>query len=75
VYLADIDDQGQVRHVGSHLACFLAGNWLLGENFEGRLFSKIYHDHPGGKLTNNDTIVSVALELNDACWNTYAGDA
>ena len=30
---------------------------------------------PGGKLADNDTIVNVALELNDACWNTYAGDA
>ncbi|KAJ7780785.1 glycoside hydrolase family 47 protein [Mycena maculata] len=29
-YLADQDDQGLIRHVGSHLACFLAGNWLLG---------------------------------------------
>ncbi|KAI0064325.1 seven-hairpin glycosidase [Artomyces pyxidatus] len=58
VYLADFDDSGLIRHVGSHLACYLAGNWLL-----------------GGKLTNNNTIVSNALELNDACWNTYAGDA
>jgi len=30
VYLADLDDQGLIRHVGSHLACFYAGNWLLG---------------------------------------------
>lgn len=58
VYLADIDNQGLVRHVGSHLACFLAGNWLL-----------------GGKLADNTTIVNLALQLNDACWNTYAGDA
>ncbi|KAJ7829695.1 glycoside hydrolase family 47 protein [Mycena leptocephala] len=29
-YLADRDDQGLIRHVGSHLACFYAGNWLLG---------------------------------------------
>ncbi|KAJ7591434.1 glycoside hydrolase family 47 protein [Mycena floridula] len=29
----------------------------------------------GGKLTNNDTIVDVALELIDACWNTYASTA
>ncbi|KAI0289404.1 glycoside hydrolase family 47 protein [Multifurca ochricompacta] len=58
VYLADFDDQRLIRHVGSHLACFYAGNWLL-----------------GGKLTNNDTIVNLALQLNDACWNTYAGDA
>ncbi|VDC02721.1 unnamed protein product [Peniophora sp. CBMAI 1063] len=25
----------------------------------------------GGKLLNNDTIVEVALEMNEACWNTY----
>ena len=31
VYLADYDDQGLIRHVGSHLACFSAGNWLLGK--------------------------------------------
>jgi hypothetical protein len=30
VYLADYDDQKLIRHVGSHLECFLAGNWLLG---------------------------------------------
>jgi len=57
VYLADLDDQGRIRHVGSHLACFHAGNWLL-----------------GGKLTNNQTIIDIALQLNDGCWNTYAGD-
>ncbi|KAJ7439202.1 glycoside hydrolase family 47 protein [Mycena latifolia] len=28
-YLAD-DDGGQIIHVGSHLACFFPGNWLLG---------------------------------------------
>ncbi|KAH9027045.1 seven-hairpin glycosidase [Lactarius hengduanensis] len=58
VYLADIDDNGSVRLVGSHLACFHAGNWML-----------------GGKLLKNQTIVDLALELNDGCWNTYAGDA
>ncbi|KAK7022107.1 alpha-1,2-mannosidase [Favolaschia claudopus] len=55
-YLADQDDQGLIRHVGSHLACFYAGNWLL-----------------GGKLLNNQTIINIALQLNDGCWNTYAG--
>ncbi|KAI0794361.1 glycoside hydrolase family 47 protein [Fomes fomentarius] len=29
----------------------------------------------GGKLTNNDTIVNIGLQLTDACWNTYAGTA
>ncbi|KZS96315.1 glycoside hydrolase family 47 protein [Sistotremastrum niveocremeum HHB9708] len=57
VYLADFDGT-QIRHIGSHLACFHAGNWIL-----------------GGKLLNNDTIVDVALELADACWNTYASTA
>ncbi|KAF7366880.1 alpha-1,2-Mannosidase [Mycena sanguinolenta] len=38
-----------------HLACFYAGNWLL-----------------GGKLLQNQTIIDIALELNDGCWNTYA---
>ena len=55
-YLADWN--GQIEHVGSHLACFHGGNWLL-----------------GGKLLNNDTIVDIALELIDACWNTYASTA
>ena len=31
--------------------------------------------HSGGQLLNNDTIVNIALELVDACWNTYASTA
>ncbi|KAJ7927543.1 glycoside hydrolase family 47 protein [Mycena leptocephala] len=58
LYLADFDDNRQIRHVGSHLACFHAGNWLL-----------------GGKLLNNQTIINIALQLNEACWNTYASTA
>jgi len=57
VYIADYNNS-QLIHVGSHLACFAAGNWLL-----------------GGKLTNNDAVVKLALEVNDGCWNTYASDA
>jgi mannosyl-oligosaccharide alpha-1,2-mannosidase len=34
-YLADMDDEGVIRHVGSHLACFHGGNWLMG----GRLLN------------------------------------
>ncbi|KAF8889712.1 glycoside hydrolase family 47 protein [Infundibulicybe gibba] len=30
VYLADFDDSQQIRHVGSHLACFNGGNWIFG---------------------------------------------
>ncbi|KAJ7643765.1 glycoside hydrolase family 47 protein [Roridomyces roridus] len=54
-YLADQDDDGNIRHVGSHLACFYAGNWLM-----------------GGKLLRNQTIIDIALDLNEGCWNTYA---
>ncbi|KAF9226076.1 glycoside hydrolase family 47 protein [Gyrodon lividus] len=58
LYLADYDDDKMIRHVGSHLACFYGGNWIL-----------------GGKLTNNDTLVNIGLQLTDACWNTYASTA
>lgn len=34
-YIADYDGQN-IRHVGSHLACFLAGNWMMG----GRLLNR-----------------------------------
>ncbi|TCD65742.1 maturation of Asn-linked oligosaccharides protein [Steccherinum ochraceum] len=30
LYLADQQDDGTIRHIGSHLACFHAGNWLMG---------------------------------------------
>ncbi|KAH7916693.1 glycoside hydrolase family 47 protein [Hygrophoropsis aurantiaca] len=30
LYLADYDDDKKIRHVGSHLACFYGGNWILG---------------------------------------------
>ena len=29
LYLADFDGE-DIRHVGSHLACFYGGNWILG---------------------------------------------
>ncbi|KAL6300417.1 glycoside hydrolase [Sparassis latifolia] len=56
-YLADWDD-GTIIHIGSHLECYHAGNWIL-----------------GGSLLNNATIVNFALDLMDACWNTYASTA
>ena len=31
LYLADQDDNGNIVNVGSHLACFMAGNWIMGE--------------------------------------------
>jgi len=30
LYLADRQDDGSIVHIGSHLACFHSGNWLLG---------------------------------------------
>ncbi|TFK73472.1 glycoside hydrolase family 47 protein [Pluteus cervinus] len=30
LYLGDINDSGEFLHVGSHLACFYGGNWILG---------------------------------------------
>ena len=75
VYLADYDTRGRIRHLGSHLACFHAGNWLLGMIHCYSFFSRVETKLSGGKLANNDTIVNIGLELNDACWNTYAGDA
>ncbi|GJJ15130.1 hypothetical protein Clacol_009405 [Clathrus columnatus] len=29
-YVADFQDDRQIRHIGSHLECFLGGNWILG---------------------------------------------
>jgi len=29
----------------------------------------------GGRLLKNDSIVQLGLQLNDACWNSYAGTA
>jgi len=74
VYLADFDSSRQIRHVGSHLACFYGGNWLYGE-YEGgntREFLLKKWFSPGGRLLNNQTIVNIGLQLVDACWNTYA---
>ncbi|KAH8829332.1 glycoside hydrolase family 47 protein [Flagelloscypha sp. PMI_526] len=56
LYAADMDSQKRIRHVGSHLACFYGGNFIM-----------------GGKMLNNKTIVDIGLDLNEACWNTYAG--
>ena len=75
-YLADLDDSGTIRHVGSHLACFYGGNWILGmrSSFARQMYI-LTNVFAGGKLTNNDTIVDIGLTLTEACWNTYAGDA
>ncbi|KXN84061.1 putative mannosyl-oligosaccharide alpha-1,2-mannosidase 1B [Leucoagaricus sp. SymC.cos] len=32
-YLADFDSQRRIVHRGSHLACFLGGNWIMGMRY------------------------------------------
>lgn len=34
-YLADFEDDRKIRHIGSHLACFHGGNWILGGQLLG----------------------------------------
>lgn len=78
LYLADFDSSRLIRHVGSHLACFYGGNWLMGEFelWELQVRFKLNEvDILGGRLLNNQTIVDIALQLVDACWNTYASTA
>jgi len=71
-YLADYDDQKLIRHVSSHLACFHGGNWLFGIFNFSRLEVSNFILFPGGKLLNNQTIIDIALDLVDSCWNTYS---
>ncbi|KAG2156713.1 glycoside hydrolase family 47 protein [Suillus bovinus] len=48
LYLADYDDDKKIRHVGSHLACFYGGNWILG----GKLTNNATLVDIGLKLTD-----------------------
>ncbi len=48
---------------------------MLGIMFGFRFSFSVENHCPGGKLANIDAIVDFGLQLNDACWNTYAGDA
>ncbi|KAI0070112.1 seven-hairpin glycosidase [Panus rudis PR-1116 ss-1] len=80
LYLADQDDDGRIRHIGSHLGCFAAGNWLMGSSpYDSPASSAMSTykliEYTGGRLLNNQTIVDIGLKLNDACWNTYASTA
>ena len=38
LYVTDRLEDGTLRHVGSHLGCFTAGNWLLGMFWGSTLF-------------------------------------
>ena len=73
--MADWDD-GTIIHIGSHLECFHAGNWMLGTLLTlcpcHAILTRVAI---GGKLLNNQTIVDWGLALMEACWNTYASTA
>jgi mannosyl-oligosaccharide alpha-1,2-mannosidase len=50
--------------IGCLVSCNCVILWLLNEA-----------NYLGGKLLNEDGIVETALQLVDACWNTYASTA
>ncbi|KAG1876225.1 glycoside hydrolase family 47 protein [Suillus subluteus] len=61
LYLADYDDDKNIRHVGSHLACFYGGNWILG----GKLTNNATIVQIGLQLTDAcwNTYASTATEI------------
>jgi mannosyl-oligosaccharide alpha-1,2-mannosidase len=74
LYLADWYGEGTKRLLGSHLACFHAGNFIYVSTSGPFLFSTpelIVHGTKGGRLLDNQTVVDFGLELNEGCWNTY----
>ena len=58
MYMADYDDQKNIRHIGSHLECYMGGNWLLG------LF--ISH-HPSHYIDNFGVIRWTSFKQSDYC--------
>ncbi|KAJ8474678.1 hypothetical protein ONZ45_g15868 [Pleurotus djamor] len=68
LYVADFDDNRRIRHVGSHLACFHGGNWILGPLVVlvivlQRQWMLTWATNAGGKLLNNQTIVDLGLNV------------
>ncbi|KAG0704897.1 glycoside hydrolase family 47 protein [Suillus ampliporus] len=78
LYLADYDDTQQIRHVGSHLACFYGGNWILG----GKLLNNATIVNLGLQLTDAcwNTYASTATGIGPETFaymsidGSYAGD-
>ncbi|GJJ15116.1 hypothetical protein Clacol_009391 [Clathrus columnatus] len=60
-YVADFQDDRQIRHIGSHLECFLGGNWILG----GKLLNNDTILDIGLKLTDAcfNTYVGTATRI------------
>ncbi|EAU89371.2 alpha-mannosidase 1 [Coprinopsis cinerea okayama7 len=73
-YLADYDPSGteSIRHVGSHLACFHGGNWILG----GRLLDNDTIVNYGLQLTDAcwNTYASTSTGIGPELWAFTSSD-
>ncbi|KAJ7034253.1 glycoside hydrolase [Mycena alexandri] len=69
------DDDGLTRHIGSRVALIFPATGVELKEVPG--IWRVYAGNwlLGGQLLQNQTIVDIALELNDGCWNTYADAA
>jgi len=72
LYLADYDDNKKIRHVGSHLACFYGGNWILG----GKLTNNATLVRIGLELTDAcwNTYASTATGIGPEVFAYMSGD-
>ncbi|KAI1786736.1 glycoside hydrolase family 47 protein [Ganoderma leucocontextum] len=71
-YLADLDDTGTIRHIGSHLACFMAGNWIMG----GRLLNNQTIVNLGLELNEGcwNTYASTATGIGPEVFGFFSSD-
>ncbi|CAL1699575.1 unnamed protein product [Somion occarium] len=72
LYLADQQDDGTIRHIGSHLACFHAGNWLFG----GRLLNNQTIVNTGLKLNDAcwNTYASTLTGIGPEAFGFFSSD-
>ncbi|KAG2134864.1 glycoside hydrolase family 47 protein [Suillus clintonianus] len=72
LYLADYDDNKKIRHVGSHLACFYGGNWILG----GKLANNATMVNLGLQLTDAcwNTYASTATGIGPEVFSYVSSD-
>ncbi|KAI1787579.1 glycoside hydrolase, partial [Ganoderma leucocontextum] len=71
-YLADQDDSGTIRYIGSHLACFMAGNWIMG----GRLLNNQTIVNLGLDLNEGcwNTYASTATGIGPEAFGFFSSD-
>ncbi|EPQ52411.1 hypothetical protein GLOTRDRAFT_107755 [Gloeophyllum trabeum ATCC 11539] len=71
-YVADRDDNGNIVHVGSHLECFHAGNWMLG----GKLLNNQTYVDIGLKLADAcwNTYASTATGIGPEVFAYFSSD-